>query len=213
MTALSPSPSTLPAPARATAPPDISLNADLAQLASRFESEHTPSTKTSKQGDFAIATDETNSRQTLPSSSVSKTFTTLGETAIFYFGQDFAHLDSAAITRVASMSPEESFKAELDLEKNGNDRYKRSDRPCNRDKDVPHRHRAFSAPQEPIDLPLVNRKLSMLAAPTVKCSGVPTDNGSVTVKPTAKEWVADIDCVSDIFGAMLADGDRIGPFM
>lgn len=148
-----------------------------------------------------------------PSSYLPKSFTALDETAFFYYGQDFVHLDSAAITRVASMSPEESFKAELDLENNGSDRYKRSDRPCNRDKFVPSRHRAFSAPQEPLDLSLVNRKLSTHANPTVKCCGNPTENKSATVKPTAKEWVADIDRVSDIFGAMLADCDRIGPFM
>lgn len=149
----------------------------------------------------------------LPSSPFSKSFTALDETAIFYYGQDFIHLDSAAITRVASMSPEESYKAELGLENNGSERCKRSNRPCNRDNFVPHRCRAFSAPQEPIDLPLVNRKLSIHANATVKCSGIPSDSGGAIVKPTAKEWVADIDRVSDIFGAMLADCDRIGPFM
>lgn len=212
MTTLSPSSSNIPAPPPdkkpVADPPAASLNIDLAQLASRFESEHTLTTKTLKQ-DASIVPDEISIRQMMPS----KSFSTLDETSLFYYGADFAHLDSTAITRVASMSPEESFKAELDLEKNGSDRYDRLDRPYNGEKAVAQRHRAFSAPQAPVDLSVVSKKLTMHVNPIVKRSGVAAEKETARIKPTAQEWVADIDCVSDIFGAMLADGDRIGPFV
>lgn len=217
MTTLSPSSSNQSAPPPADKPavgsPDASININLAQLASRSESKHTSTTKSPQHDAPAYASDEISIRQMLPPPPTSKSFSTLDETALFYYGSDFAHLDSEPITRVASMSPEELFKAEIDLESNGNDHYNRLDRPSSGEKATTHRHRASSAPQKPTDLSTVSRKFEMHSFTTIHCSGVVAGNKAEMAKPTAQEWVADIDCVSDIFGAMLADGDRVGPFI
>jgi hypothetical protein len=131
------------------------------------------------------------------------------ETAIFYSGLDFTPLNSAAITRVASMSPEMSSKAELDLNKDGSGHHGRPSKPNNRDGAFARRHRAISAPVDGVDLGLLNKKLETDLRTD---AGAPEPSVDVEVmqKPTAQEWVADIDCVSDIFGAMVADGDRGG---
>lgn len=131
----------------------------------------------------------------------------IDETAIFYSGLDFTPLNSASITRVASMSSEMSSKAELDLNKNASRQHSRSAKHDSTDSTFAPRHRAFSAPVDGIDLGLLHKKL----ASDVGAHGSPPRspvNNQAMHKPTAQEWVADIDCVSDIFGAMLADGDR-----
>lgn len=131
----------------------------------------------------------------------------IDETAIFYSGLDFTPLNSASITRVASMSPEMSSKAELDLNKNGSGQRGPSYKQDSTDSTFAARHRAFSAPVDGVDLGLLNKKLETDVGAFRSPLKSPVNN-QVMHKPTAKEWVADIDCVSDIFGAMLADGDR-----
>jgi hypothetical protein len=131
------------------------------------------------------------------------------ETAIFYSGLDFTPLNSASITRVTSMSPEMSSKAELDLKKDGSGQQGRADELDNRDSAFARRHRAFSAPIDGFDLGISNKKLETDLSTRVR-SPEPLVNSEVMHKPTAQEWVADINCVSDIFGAMVADGDRGG---
>lgn len=132
----------------------------------------------------------------------------IDETAIFYSGLDFTPLNSASITRVASMSPEMSSKAELDLNKKGSiGQHGRSNKQDSTDSTFASRHRAFSAPVDGVDLGLLNKKLETDAV-AHRGPPEPSVNNRAMHKPTAQEWVADIDCVSDIFGAMLADGDR-----
>jgi len=132
----------------------------------------------------------------------------IDETAIIYFGLDFTPLNSASITRVASMSPEMSLKAELDLNKSGSvGHHGRSNKQDSTDSTFATRHRAFSAPVDGVDLGLLNKKLEPDAGAYLG-PPEPSVNNRPIRKPTAQEWVADIDCVSDIFGAMLADGDR-----
>ncbi|GAB7333342.1 hypothetical protein MBLNU13_g04965t1 [Cladosporium sp. NU13] len=132
----------------------------------------------------------------------------IDETAIFYLGLDFTPLNSASITRVASMSPEMSSKAELDLNKNGPvGQHSRSNNQDSAGGTFASRHRAFSAPVDGVDLGLLNKKLETVAV-AHRGPPEPSVNNRAMHKPTVQEWVADIDCVSDIFGAMLADGDR-----
>ena len=131
----------------------------------------------------------------------------IDETAIFYSGLDFTPLNSASVTRVASMSPEISFKAELDFNKNGSGQHGRSTKQDSTDSTFAPRHRAFSAPVDGVDLVLLNKQLETDAG-AYRGPPEPPVNNRAMHKPTAQEWVADIDCVSDIFGAMLADGDR-----
>jgi hypothetical protein len=138
--------------------------------------------------------------------SLQNSYVPIDETAIFYSGQDFTPLDSATVSRVTSMSPEEALKAELDLKKDDSGHDSCFGRPCDQEKSLAPRDRSFSAPQGRLDLASLNRKLmagmhSGLAKARAK---------RVAKKPTAQEWVSDIDCVSDIFGSMVADGDRGG---
>ena len=107
------------------------------------------------------------------------------------------------------MSPEMSSKAELDLEKDASDQHDCPSKPNNRDSTFARRHRAFSAPVDGVDLGLLNKKLETDVSTAVVSPEPPVSSGEIH-KPTAQEWVADIDCVSDIFGAMVADGDRGG---
>jgi hypothetical protein len=133
----------------------------------------------------------------------------IDETAIFYSGLDFTPLNSACVTRVTSMLPEMSLKAELDLKKDGSGQHSHFNQQDSSDSTFAPRHRAFSAPVDGVDLGLLNKKLEMdagaLKDPPRSAVKIPAMH-----KPTAQEWVADIDCVSDIFGAMVADGDRGG---
>jgi hypothetical protein len=131
----------------------------------------------------------------------------IDETAIFYSGLDFTPLNSASITRVASMSPEMSSKAELDLNKHSSGQHARSNKRDTSESTFAPRHRAFSAPVEGVNLGLLNKKLETDFSARKSAPKSPANNQAMH-KPTAQEWVADIDCVSDIFGAMLADGDR-----
>jgi hypothetical protein len=136
-------------------------------------------------------------------------FPPIDETAIFYSGLDFAPLNSAAMTRVASMSPEMSLKAELDLKDESFSQHGPSNGPGSSDSTFVPRHRAFSAPVDGVDLGMLNKKLEKDVDTHKGTSKFLVDNREMH-KSTAQEWVADIDCVSDIFGAMLADGDRGG---
>lgn len=132
----------------------------------------------------------------------------IDETAIFYSGLDFTPLNSGSITRVASMSPEMSSKAELDLKKDGSGQHSCSNKSDSSDGTFAPRHRAFSAPVEGVDLGLLNQKLQTDVRGHMRGPPEPPVGNRAMHKPTAQEWVSDIDCVSDIFGAMLADGDR-----
>lgn len=131
----------------------------------------------------------------------------IDETAIFYSGLDFTPLNSGSITRVASMSPEMSSKAELGLKKDGSGQHNHSSKLDSGNGTFAPRHRAFSAPVDGVDLSLLNKKLETNVGPQ-RGPPEPRVGNRAMHKPTAQEWVADIDCVSDIFGAMLADGDR-----
>ena len=131
----------------------------------------------------------------------------IDETAIFYSGLDFTPLNSASITHVASMSPEMSSKAEHDLNKKDSGQHGRSSKQDSTDSTFAPSHRASSAPVDGVDLGLLNRKLETDAVAR-RGPPKPSVNNRAMHKPTAQEWVADIDCISDIFGAMLADGDR-----
>jgi hypothetical protein len=133
-------------------------------------------------------------------------FPPIDETAIFYSGLDFTPLNSASITRVTSMSPEMSLKAELDLKKDGSSQHGPSN---GLGSTFAPRHRAFSAPVDGVDFGLLNKKLETDVGTNRGPPEPPVGNRAMH-KPTAKEWVADIDCVSEIFGAMVADGDRGG---
>lgn len=134
-------------------------------------------------------------------------FPPIDETAIFYSGLDFTPLNSASITHVASMSAEMSSKAELDLKKDGSNQHSCSNKPDSSDGTFAPRHRAFSAPLDGFDPSILNKKLEKDFGAHRGPPEPPVGNRAMH-KPTAQEWVADIDCVSDIFGAMLADGDR-----
>jgi hypothetical protein len=136
-------------------------------------------------------------------------FPPIDESAIFYSGLDFTPLNSASITRVASMSPEMSLKAELDLKKDDSGQHGGFKRQDSIDSTFAPRHRAFSAPVDGVDLGILNKKLETDVS-THRGTSKSSANNQEMHKPTAQEWVADIDCVSDIFGAMLADGDRGG---
>jgi hypothetical protein len=139
--------------------------------------------------------------------SLQNSYVPIDETAILYSGQDFTLLDSATVSRVTSMSPEEALKVELDLKKDDSGHDSCFGRPCDQDKSLAPRDRSFSAPQGRLDLASLNRKLM-----AGMHSGLSRSRAGkrVTQKPTAQEWVSDIDCVSDIFGSMVADGDRGG---
>jgi hypothetical protein len=139
---------------------------------------------------------------------ISPPFPPIDETAIFYSGLDFTPLNSASITRVTSMSPEMSSKAELGLNKHSSGQHGPYNKPDSSDSTFAPRHRAFSAPVDGVDLGMLNKKLELNSS--ARKSPKSPANKQAMHKPTAQEWVADIDCVSDIFGAMLADGDRGG---
>ena len=107
------------------------------------------------------------------------------------------------------MSPEMSLKAELDLKKDGPGQHGHSKSPESSDSTFAPRHRALSAPVDGVDFVMLNKKLETDVGINRGLPEPPVGNRAMH-KPTAKEWVADIDCVSDIFGAMVADGDRGG---
>jgi hypothetical protein len=185
---------------------------DHLQLVGRSDSEHEhkhkhkhdSSSNPLKQNTSTKSTDQYININRTPES-LQNSYVPIDETAIFYSGQDFTPLNSANISRVMSMSPEEALKAELDLNKEGSghdDRFGSRDRSITRD-------RSFSAPDGNIDLVSLHKKLVMkihegLESPRSRV------RKRVAQKPTAQEWVSDIDCVSDIFGSMVADGDRGG---
>lgn len=100
-----------------------------------------------------------------------------------------------------------SSKAELGLKKDGYDQQGRTNKTDSGNNHFAPRHRAFSAPVDGVDFGLLNKKLETDVGPQRGPPAPPVGNRAMH-KPTAQEWVADIDCVSEIFGAMLADGDR-----
>jgi hypothetical protein len=185
-------------------PREKPYNIDLSQLAGRFENKRTPDispkppTSTSHSG-------QVNTRLTPEVSP--QTYVPIDETAIFYSGKDFTPSDSAAITRVTSMSPEEALKAELDLSKDGSNQYDCFGKRYNYGNSFADRRCAFSALKSNLDLPLLNKKLVTLSAAGAE-SSEPHPRNVAVPKPTAQEWVSDIDCVSGIVSMMLADDDR-----
>lgn len=110
--------------------------------------------------------------------------------------------------RVLLMTLEEALNAEQALEEHGDEWYERSglfDRHNSSDNPLPGRDRAFSAPGSGEGLPSLCQASDNVGGSKVHCAG---RCGMDAHKPTVKEWVADIDCVSGVIGAMLADDDR-----
>lgn len=110
--------------------------------------------------------------------------------------------------RVLLMTLEETLNAEQALEEHGDEWYERSglfDRHNSSDNPLPGRDRAFSAPTSGEGLPSLCQASDNVGGSKVHCAG---RCGMDARKPTVKEWVADIDCVSGVIGAMLADDDR-----
>lgn len=110
--------------------------------------------------------------------------------------------------RVLLMTLEEALNAEQALEEHGDEWYERSglfDRHNSSDNPLPGRDRAFSAPGSGEGLPSLCQASDNVGGSKIHCAG---RCGMDAHKPTVKEWVADIDCVSGVIGAMLADDDR-----
>lgn len=74
------------------------------------------------------------------------------------------------------------------------------------DNSVPSRHRALSAPVNGVELPS-NAVLPVEAIVPMK-SGPRKDDGAPPQKQTKREWLADLDRVSNVLSAMFEDGDR-----
>jgi hypothetical protein len=210
MTAVSASPAGLGAMSPTTTYQEASF-IDFFQLAGRLHSEHEHEDKHDPSSNPPMQTTSTKSSDQYINinrspESLQNSYVPIDETAIFYSGLDFTPLDSATISRVTSMSPEEALKAGLDLKKDGSGHH---DCFGSHDRSIAPRDRSFSAPEGNIGLVSLNKKLV-----TETGSGVESSKSRagkrVAKKPTAQEWVSDIDCVSDIFGSMVADGDRGG---
>lgn len=174
------------------------------QLAGSLETERISSKNTTKS---STLTKSSKGNRTPGSSQNS--FVPIDETSTFYVGPEFAPLSSVIATRLASLSPGGFPKAEFDLEKGGSSQHGRFCSHSSHEVSIGTRHRGLSAPVSIVDLDLLKKKLVTDDSGSVHSFRSETDGGSAP-KPTAQEWTADIDCVSDIFGPMVADGDRGG---
>lgn len=129
------------------------------------------------------------------------------ETDISSSGLGFTPLNSTLASRVASMSQLEACAAEIALENDIHDQCERGRRSVNVHT-VSLRNRALSAPEGTVNLDLQNKSLRA-AQPLAKVgSSHPITDKISPFKPTPQEWASDIDCVSTVLGAMLADNDR-----
>lgn len=136
-------------------------------------------------------------------------FVPIDMTSTFYVGPEFAPLSSVIATRLASLAHRGFPKAEIELKKGGSSQHSRFCSHGSHEVPIGTRHRGLSAPVSILDLELLNEKSVTDDGSSVHSFKSDTDNGSAP-KPTAQEWTADIDRVSDIFGSMIADGDRGG---
>lgn len=170
------------------------------------------------------------SNETNASKKIPEPLASVNQVALPSSVHQFTPLDSSAITRVASMSPQEALEAEIHLQPSGSCQHKLEGPLEPRDHVVPIRDRAFSAPKRLMDVFELEKRLK--AIDVVSSSGTGTkkvavkelekdfkayDNAATvepdrsrtrnvgTPRPTSQEWVADIDCVSNVFGAWLAD--------
>ncbi|KAM0716975.1 hypothetical protein Q7P37_006827 [Cladosporium fusiforme] len=120
-------------------------------------------------------------------------------------------LHSIIADRVTLMTAEEAIEAEHALKEHGSDWYECSglfDRHNSNDDALPHR--AYSAPARSGNLPSLDQTLGTAGKSAKADAHRSKASGTESHKPTAQEWMADIDCVSGVLGAMLADDDR-GP--
>jgi hypothetical protein len=130
------------------------------------------------------------------------------ETSLSSSGLGFTPLNSTLASRVASMSQlEAACTTEIALGKDVCTQYERGKR-SEYDYTASRRNRACSAPEGPVNLNLQNKSLRTEQPGARVDSAEPITGSTVKPKPTAQEWVSDLDCVSDVLGAMLADGDR-----
>jgi hypothetical protein len=123
-------------------------------------------------------------------------------------GLGFTLLNSTLASRVASTSQlEAACTTEIALGKEVCDQYERGKRPGH-DYTASRRNRALSAPEGIVNLDLQNKPLRMEQSSAKSGPTQPITSNASKSKPTAQEWVSDLDCVSDVLGAMLANGDR-----
>lgn len=123
-------------------------------------------------------------------------------------GLGFTPLNSTLASRVASMSQlEAACTTETALGKDVCEQYERSKRSAH-DRTVSRRDRALSAPDRTVNLDLQNKPLRTEQPGAKIDSAQPITGNKAAPKPTAQEWASDLDCVSDVLGAMFADGDR-----
>lgn len=173
------------------------------------------------------------SNKTNASKKTSEPLASINEAADASSGPQFTPLDSSATMRVVFMSPKEALEAEIHLQPSGACQDKLDGPIDPGDHILPARDRAFSAPKRLMDVFELEKKLKALDlvssdgtdhfhtrkiavkdlekdlkafgnAATVELDQSRTTNVG-TPKPTAQEWVADIDCISNVFGAWLAD--------
>jgi hypothetical protein len=149
------------------------------------------------------ASDETHAQAPCP-----QPLAPITEMGLSSSGLGFTPLNSTLASRVASMSQlETACTTEIALGKDVCDQYERGKR-SGHDCIASRRNRALSAPEGVVNLDLQNKPLRM-EQPSAKSGHTqPTTSKASKSKPTAQEWVSDLDCVSDVLGAMLADGDR-----
>lgn len=174
------------------------------QLAGSLETQRTSAKNLPKQ-----STSANSSKGNRTPGASQNSFVPIDETSTFYVGPEFVPLSSAIATRLASLPPGGFPKAEFDLEKGGASQHGRFCSHGSHEVHIGARHRGLSAPVSILDLELLNKKSVTDDNGSVHSFKSDTDHGS-TPKPTAQEWTADIDRVSDIFGSMVADGDRGG---
>jgi hypothetical protein len=123
-------------------------------------------------------------------------------------GLGFTPLNSTLASRIASMSQlEAACTTEIALGKDVCAQYERGKR-SGHDYAASRRNRALSAPEGPVNLDLQNKPLQTEQASAKSGPTQPITSNTPKSKPTAQEWVSDLDCVSDVLGAMLADDDR-----
>jgi hypothetical protein len=122
-------------------------------------------------------------------------------------GLGFTPLNSTLVSRVASMSQlEAACTAEIALGKDVCEQYERSKRSGH--DTASRRNRALSAPEGTVDLDLQNKSLRTEQPGAEIGSDHPITGNVPTPKPTVQEWMSDINYVSGVLGATLADDDR-----
>lgn len=144
----------------------------------------------------------TQTRDVINASTPPQSLALVDESGISSSGLGFTPLNSTLASRVASMSQLEARTPEVAC-----DQYERG-RPLSLMEPAPRRDRAFSAPEGTVIMDIQNKSLRAAQPGKPTGSTRPIIGNFPTKKSTAQEWVTDIFCVSDVLGAMLADGDR-----